>query len=544
MDPGDAFRRRASQFFPAVVLALAAVSLFWTSPTKTDFWWSDASRHAMNGAFFYEFFSVLPLEGPMDWAVDYYLRRPAFALGFYPPLFGILASFFYGVLGTTHAAAQAAVNFLGWILGLGSFALARRWVSPISALGTAILLLGIPEMALWGRQVMLEIPAYAFLVWSVHWFVGHLEGGRNRELALAALFYSGALYIKLSVVFLFPVILFFLVRVHGIRHFAKPPVAWIAFGFCLLLAPLIWMTLSFGSVNVGAVAGGQAAGELSRLSPENWLYYLHQLPRQVGVAGMAFLAISAVLFPRAIRKARNRRRFISIIGAWLAWGYLFFSFVSLKEPRHGVFFLFPLILLSVWSLECAWPREFVRYGILVGALLVFGVSAFGSPVPYVRNHSMAADYVAKHTPAGYRAMIHSYWDGNFIFALWARGDRKDLAVLRSDKLLLRMAVKRSMGVEERGRSPEEIGRFLNENGVYFIVAETGFWNDLGAMKQFEELIQTDQFEKVRSIPLLSNVLPDRKTLHIYRNLQAKPPEDRTLRLELPIIDREFSGQIP
>jgi hypothetical protein len=537
-------QKQARRFFPGVVLAFAAALLYSTSPANGDFWWSDASRHAMNGAFFYDFFSALPLENPMDWAVDYYLRRPALALGFYPPLFGILESLFYAILGTSHAAAQATVNFLGWILGLGSFALARRWVSPISALGMAILLLGIPEMAFWGRQVMLEIPAYAFLVWSVCWFVGHLEEGRNRDLALAALFYSGALYIKLSVVFLVPVFLFFLLRTFGLRHFAHPPVAWIGGGFCLLLAPLIWMTLSFGSVNVGAVAGGQAAGELSRLSVENWVYYLKQLPRQVGGAGMAFLAISLASLPRAIRRAGCRRPFFCVIAAWLAWGYLFFSFVSLKEPRHGVFILFPLILLSVWSLECGWPWLFVRYGILVCSLFVFGISAFGASVPYVRNHSMVADYVAEHTPAGYRAMIHSYWDGNFIFALWARGDRKDLAVLRSDKLLLRMAVKRSMGVEERGRSPEEIGRFLNENGVYFVVTETGFWDDIDAMKQFEELLQTDQFKKVHTVPLLSNVLPERKTLHIYRNLRAKPPGDRTLRLELPIIDREFSGRIP
>jgi hypothetical protein len=157
---------------------------------------------------------------------------------------------------------------------------------------------------------------------------------------------------------------------------------------------------------------------------------------------------------------------------------------------------------------------------------------------------LAAGYVAEHTPPGYRVMIHSYWDGNFIFGLWARGDREDIAVLRSDKLLLRMAVKRSMGVEQRGLSPEEIRRYLNENGVYFIVSETGFWDDLKAMKQFEALLETNQFQLVHSIPLLSNVISESKTLNIYRNLEAQSPENQTLRLELPIIDREFSGQIP
>jgi len=64
------------------------------------------------------------------------------------------------------------------------------------------------------------------------------------------------------------------------------------------------------------------------------------------------------------------------------------------------------------------------------------------------------------------------------------------------------------------------------------------------MKQFEALLETNQFQLVHSIPLLSNVISESKTLNIYRNLEAQSPENQTLRLELPIIDREFSGQIP
>lgn len=58
--------------YPLLFLAISLL-LFIYAPKQGGFWWSDASRHAMDGAFFYEFFKDLPLFRPIAYAVDFYL---------------------------------------------------------------------------------------------------------------------------------------------------------------------------------------------------------------------------------------------------------------------------------------------------------------------------------------------------------------------------------------------------------------------------------------------------------------------------------------
>ena len=46
-----------------------------------------------------------------------------------------------------------------WRLDGGAFRLSSRWLGPPSSLAVAILTIGAPEMAFWGRQPMLDVPS-------------------------------------------------------------------------------------------------------------------------------------------------------------------------------------------------------------------------------------------------------------------------------------------------------------------------------------------------------------------------------------------------
>src|ERR1043165_10100694 len=94
----------------APVLVLAAVTgvLFLPAPRSVDFWWSDVSRHALNGVFVHDLLATLPLD-PVDWAQQYYLRYPARTILFYPPPFYFISAPFFAVFGVSHAAALAPV---------------------------------------------------------------------------------------------------------------------------------------------------------------------------------------------------------------------------------------------------------------------------------------------------------------------------------------------------------------------------------------------------------------------------------------------------
>ncbi len=135
------------------LLTLAVALLFLTSPTAGDFWWSDAPRHAMDGVFYHDLAHDVPITHPKQWAMDYYLRYPAIVVLFYPPVFALVEAAFFTLFGVSHLTAQLTVSFFFHAAAYGVYFLTRQWVGKVAAFATALLFIGTPCMALWGRQV-------------------------------------------------------------------------------------------------------------------------------------------------------------------------------------------------------------------------------------------------------------------------------------------------------------------------------------------------------------------------------------------------------
>jgi len=526
-----------------LLFGLVAIFLFIFSPKQGGFWWSDASRHAMNGAFFYEFLTDLPLANPIEYAVDFYLRYPALSIGFYPPFFAVAESWVFFLTGPSHFSAQLTVAIFYFLAMAGAYRLSSQWIPRIHAVGFVLLFAGAQQITFWGRQVMLEIPAYAFLIWSVHYFFRYLTTEKNTFLELSVLLFALGCYTKLNLVFMTPVFIVFLL-INAKASALKNWRFWLALlSGGLLLSPLAYMTLHFGQTNIGAVVGGQATGELDRTSVENWLYYLKHIPMQFGALNLVFLIGSLAALAGANLGEKTDRRLLWFFGAWFVWGYLCFSLIALKEPRHGIFLIFPLLFIAMLIVSRTPARGGLSYGLLGFAILNLLGTVIFFPAPYVRNHAAAADYVASELPRGYRAMIHGYRDGNFIFNLWRHGHRRDLAVLRSDKFLLDMAVKRSMGVEEKELTAPRMLEMLNDYGVYFVVCEEGFWDDLEIMERFETLLK-NRFQKVYQVLLDTNVSGIEGKLTIYRNPDVGLGPFKDIQYDLPIIGAKIrKGQL-
>jgi hypothetical protein len=276
------------------------------------------------------------------------------------------------------------------------------------------------------------------------------------------------------------------------------------------------------------------------------VYYLKQVPKQVGAVNMVLLCIAIAVSARArgVLTSESDRVLLWFFGAWFLWGYLFYSYISVKEPRHTIFLLFPLLFISMLFVGRVSVNKWPGKVILALAIFNFLGTLIFQPIPYVRNHAVAADYVAANLPEGHRVMVHSYWDGNFIFNLWRHQDRRDLAILRSDKFLLDMAVKRSMGVREKELTDAELVGMLNAYGVYYIVCEQGFWDDLAIMDRFENLLE-ERYEKVYEVPLETNIPRHEGKLQIYRNPDVVRLEDfKALQYDLLIIGATIrDGQV-
>jgi hypothetical protein len=529
-----------------LLLFAAAAILFNTSHVDGNFHWSDASRHALNGVFLLDFFAEMPIP-PDQWknfAIQYYLQYPALTIGFYPPLLALTQTPFYYFFGVSHYSAQLSVVFFFLLAAWGTYAISRRFLPPVQALAVGLIFMGSPEIALWGRQVMLEIPAYAGLLWSVFFFILFLQKATPGRLYAAILCYLAALYFKQTVIFILPVFLVFLWQRFQRQEIAGRPLLIAIFLFAVGMVPLTLLTIFFGSVNVGAVAGGQSIGEMSRFSEWSRWFYIEAIPDQIGwpitVLGSVFI-IALIVY----RPWRSRQLPVWFFIGWFASGYLFFTMIVLKDARHSVFIVFPLILFAVLFVDRLIASKKTAAALtLLLAVYSFHDGVIAHDAPYIDGYRQAVEVITDQAPANGVVLFSGSRDGSFIFNMRANKKRQDLAILRADKILLDVAVKRIMGISERNLNEAQIIDLLNRYNVSILVVEPVFWNDVKQMQVFVKTLKNRQFKKITRIAIKANRDISEKHLDIYRYVKTGDGSDRgPIEMKLGFSNMKIKGEV-
>jgi hypothetical protein len=518
---------------PSVLLGLACIAMFLSSPTDGDFWWFDAPGHAMNGAFIRDLIVAMPAN-PVRWAIDYYLRLPAVTILFYPPLFPIVEGFAFLIFGISHAVAQATVLVFVWLFALGVFALCRERLSVPAALGAALLALGMPAVAFWGRQVMLELPASAFAVWSAVFLLRYLRSGSPRLLYYAVTVFCLILYTKQTFAFLGIVFILLLLIEQGTRFLARRA-TWIAAAIgVVLLTPFAAMTYAFGRFNATLAT----AQPLEANTTEGILYYAATLPK---TAGWLVLLLTLAAALRALRGDWRRPDTLTILLLlWLAIGYGFFSFLALKDERYALHFLVPFAVFAAMFMYRLAAGCMSGWFVLAVGAASLAFTLITQPVPYVGGLRTAAERAVRMTPAGGTIMFIGHRSAAFIFNVRALGDRRDLAVLRPEKLLLTFQQGRRFGVAEKELPETAVADMIFRYRVTTAVVQPHFWDDLPPMQRLFTVLGSDQFHQVASIPASGNVEHEEASFDILENRAQVAPVRSPMSVDMPLIGREFS----
>ncbi len=501
------FGRSASPRDAAVPLVLAAlcIALFLAAPVGGDFSNADAPRHALNGVFLRDFAVQHPFAHPFRWAVDYYLQWPALSFGFYPPAFSAVEALFFGVFGVSHAVAQATVTLFCFVLGCSAYRLGRAVLSPPAALAAAVLLLGAPAMTLWERQVMLDVPAQAMMVLGLVFVARFCETGRTVHLVCAGLGLLVALNTKFETAFIAVPAAVAIGVARGWRVFlARRMLAMAALG-AVGVAPALLMLFYLGKSDWDNVAG-LAAGHPA-LSIARWSEYAGLLPSQLGWPVLVLAVPGAALLWRRTRPPPGRRWIAALLLTWFVVGYAFFSAIRQHEARHDLYIVYPLVLCAATALDAALSRLSAKLA-PVAAVLAFAITVQALPVRRVTGYREIADDVARTAPPGTVILSSAFRDGNLIFDLRTHADRTDLHVIRANKLILKFAVDRTWGVVQASYDRAGLLRLLQERGVGLVVAQRGFWTDLGQMALLETLLNGPDFRKVASFPIAGGLDPD------------------------------------
>ncbi len=379
-------------------LVLVAGLAFATSPLDGGYWWSDAPRHALNGAFLLDAARAMPVGNPVDYAHDYYLHYPALTLPFYPPLVHAVLALAYGLFGVSPFVAQAVVALFHLGLLLAAYALARRWLARPYAFAAALVAGAGPELLMWSRQVMLDVPVYALIVAAALFFVRWLETDSRAALYTWVTFVVLAVYTKYNAGFILVPFGLALVAARGTTWMRDRRLWAVAAVAAVLLLPAAILLVKFGSANLKSVVGSQTT-DLPRMSIEAWTFYLEALPNQLGWPALLLAPIGAAL---ALRSGALTRPHWLLLASWWVVGYAMLSFIALREDRHSLITLLPLGILAMYTLQ----RFEVRVGRLapVAAVAIAVATTawglFATPAPTVVGHAEAARVVAHRAAPG------------------------------------------------------------------------------------------------------------------------------------------------
>ena len=533
-------------------MVVASLAMLATAPVAGNFWWQDAPRHALNGVFLRDFITAMPLHDARAWAVSYYLRYPSLTILFYPPLFYVVEAAMFALFGFSHFVAQASVTLFMPLGMVGAYKFSRLMLGRAASLAVALLVLGGPEAAFWGRQVMLDIPSGAALMAGMACFAQFLLRGRGRDCLFAVPLLLAAIYLKLNAVFVIPVLAVALIATFGPRVLLRPAVlAALAIGAVGML-PALWLTLHFGMTNMQSVEG--RPGDMAADTLNAWLFYGRLLPRDVGwVAALLAIPGAVLLWRRAIVP----RPIAVLLTTWFVIDYAFLSVIGVREPRHGLMLVFPLAFCAMLALREGIRRvPGIRTGWAVGgAAMGLGAatllySLFLYPPPVIDGYAKVADWVAAHAPPDAVVVFAGYRDGNFVFNMRTHPDRGDIATVRADKLLLRVAVERKRGVGQRDLDQAAILTLMKRLGVALVVVQPDFWDDLREMRRFYAVLHTSDFTPVARFPITGDVgihnsagHPD-NLIEIYRPTYKVTPPRGVLDLAMPIIGEHFTGAVP
>lgn len=502
------------------LLPIAALVLFYflTSPTSGNFWWYDSSRHAMNGVFLRDFLAEGGLLDPVHFASQYYEKYPAINIGFYPPFFYITSVPMLLLFGTSHQVSQSVVAL--YALGLGALVwrISRRTMDRLTATATSVALLSLAPVALWSRQVQLDVPAASIYFLAAYALIRHRETRHQGWMFGAALAVGLGMLTRVQGVFMVPVLLAFL---FGPDYAGRPGLARRLLALVLtgvVALPSVVGLLYFQALNFKQVTA--TPGTPALWSLDNWVWYATRLPEQMGWPSVALIIVA--LLPTAwLAWERRLPVSLSVLLASSVSGWLFFSFVSNKDPRFNLpsaLFLFVMAANAGYLLA---PRTARLVLISLAAWLLFQLSTL-NPVPEVNGFREAVALTQRITPQHANVLISAHRDGSFIYDMRTLGTRRDIGVRRADKLFVEMHISRDFGIRDRHLDKAAILAILDQAGVATVVMQAGYLDDQASMRNFASLLQdTKYYEKISAVPLSGSTDRDESVLLVYR--RATPP---------------------
>ncbi len=508
--------------FCLIVIGLSVLTLSTKGLTNSGTFslQGDMPRYLMNGVFFHDSIQDFPFSDPIQYVKEYYVRYPALTLGHHPLLPSLAEVPFFFLFGISVFSAKATTLAFVFLGIFAWFELVKTLYNSHIAFLSSLLFLTSPMIVEYSRVMMSEIPALALIIVATYWFFRYCKNERPHEAFGYVLCFVLACYAKQMVIFMFPIFFVYLGVTKGIRFLMKQQTIMSCLAIIILLIPLAVMTWTLSPANVSMVTQNivkplapqaeevekgkegifQSVGSYIhwKLISTEWLFYPTVLwKKQVSVVPLV-LSVGAVVMMVWRREKRSLYFFL-----WIMAMYGMVTFMGMRIPRLGIYWIPPVCLFAALSLEAV---NSPVWRVVVALLLIgsvgyqFGVG-YASEPEYAKGYEEAASYVVNHSKGAsvlYSAKVDT---GYFIFFVRKFDPEGRLVVLRADKVLSTSRLDRI--VEEKISTPGELYDVLRDFGTCYVVLEEGHYTS-PALNLLAEEVQSEQFIRKHTISIDSN----------------------------------------
>lgn len=326
--PGARVDRIAPAVFVVLALFIGVYDVAGSGPV-----WPDSPRYANGGAMIHDWLASGEYRHPYTFALENYNRYPAFSLPYHPPAYPGLLGLFFLATGVSYAAARV---FIGLCLGAcGSIfyaTLRKQGIGPVGAAGGALLLLTAPEVVLWSRDTMSEVPALVFILAGSALFLRWLRTSRPADAWGAFALAEVAFMCRVTTCGVLPAWFLFAAATGRFRRLLSPQLALASAGYLGLNVAYLKFASKFSKFET---TDNPLLGSVGRFTWSNLSYYPAHLPAMVGWGGLAAALLGAVLTLRAWKRRPPGAFWLS----WLASYYGFQWAVATNEQRYFLFAL-------------------------------------------------------------------------------------------------------------------------------------------------------------------------------------------------------------
>ncbi len=529
------FLKIISAIIPAAIfIALASKQLF-----DSSIGYPDADRTLMDGVFIADFLRDLPIFSPVDYALTYYAHYPALSIGYHPPFFPFIESLFILIFGEHIWSGRMALMALALTGGTCFFLMLSQMYGRILAVLGTSLLASLPFIISYSWYTLMDIPALSMMLICAYLAWRYAEGDGDRYIYLAAICFAFSIWTKQTTVFmLLWLIPYFLLQPDRYRLFLSRASIKATVIAIILTLPLVVITLYFADMNIGQSIGVNPRREqISRLDIQNLLSYPVMLARFQLPLPVLALSIFGIGFG-----ILRRDRYVVFFALLIAATYVFFTLLNDPHiPRYTIFWIPAFCVFAVTPMTyIASKRLRLTYLIAIAIAISLNITASLNKNPqYVDGYSEAAAYVTKNNKTK-TVLVDAWNNGYFTFFMRKHDQKRNLFVLRGDKLFTSSAIEPKTWLSIHARNEQDIKQILFKYNVGLIIVEEKDYTGIEVHKTFRKLLNGSDFILRSTIPIKSN-LPrfSGQSLRIYEYTGPHDIQSNALRLDLPVIGKSI-----